>query len=247
MIFSMPLLSTALVYAFMPTPSEGSSEERLLLFENGISELYCEMDLAEAGLGLEAFRHAMIGYYILRAGGNLGDQPYLTIIDFTQSCNAKRFYTLNLKERTIEFQELVAHGENTGREFAKHFSNRNQSHQSSLGFFVTGETYNGRRGFSLKLDGQESGFNSNVRDRGVVVHGAEYVDEKYIADSGTIGRSWGCPALDFDVCEEVIETIKDKTCVFAWYPDNNYLKYSRLLNAGKAAEEFAKGQLAAAN
>lgn len=189
----------------------------------------------------------MIGYYNLKAADKLNDEPMLSIIDFTQSCNARRFYTINLEARTIVFQELVAHGENSGQEFAQHFSNRNQSHQSSLGFFITGETYEGRRGFSLKLDGQEYGFNDNVRERGVVVHGAEYVDEKYMADSGRIGRSWGCAALDFDIYKSVIEVIKEKTCVFAWYPDNNYLKYTRMLDAGKAAEEFARTSLLTEN
>lgn len=239
MLQSLPLATILLLSSFR-TPSEGTAEERILRFEDNISQLYCDIDLEAAGLGQEAFRNAMIGYYNLRASGKLGDRPLITIVDFTQSCNARRMYTINLAERTIEFQELVAHGEKSGDEFATNFSNHNNSHQSSLGFFVTGETYTGRRGFSLKLDGQEYGFNDNVRARGVVVHGAEYVDEHLIADSGRIGRSWGCLALDFDIYKHVIEEIKDRTCVFTWYPDKVYLKYTRMLNVSRAADEFAR-------
>jgi hypothetical protein len=219
----------------------------LQLFETGISELYCDIDLEAAGLSEDAFRNAMIGYYNLKAANKLNEDPILTVIDFTQSCNARRFYTIDLQTRTILFQELVAHGENSGQEFAQHFSNKSQSHQSSLGFFVTGETYHGRRGFSLKLYGQEYGFNDNVRARGVVVHGAEYVDEKYLADSGRIGRSWGCAALDFDIYKNVIDVIKEKSCVFAWYPDKSYLKYTRMLNLTTAADAFAQSELLSGN
>lgn len=238
MIYATPLLSVIVLGSFSPAESEGTAEERVAAFEDGVFELYCEIGLEEEGLSIDAFHNAMVGYYNLKEKGKLKNPNIVSIIDFTQSCNQKRFYTVNLETCELVFRELVAHGENSGVEYAKYFSNNSKSHQSSLGFFVTGETYHGRRGFSMKLDGQEWGFNNNVRARGVVVHGAHYVDESYIAKGGRIGRSWGCPALASDVYQEVIEVIKDGTCVFAWYPDKVYLKYTAMLNEDKAADAF---------
>jgi len=238
MIFAIPLVSVIILTSFTLGESESTAEERIEAFEDGIFEMYCDIGLQDEGLSLEAFQNAMIGYYNLKDRGKLKNPNILSVIDFTQSCNELRFYTVNLETRKLIFRELVAHGENTGVEYARYFSNNNKSHQSSLGFFVTGETYTGRRGFSLKLDGMEWGINSNVRARGVVIHGAEYVDERYITKGGRIGRSWGCPAMGNDVYKQVIEVIKEGTCVFAWYPDKVYLKYTGMLNKDQAAEAF---------
>ena len=244
MVCTIPLLSASLVTSFSTPPSEGAAEEAFRVIENEIFELYCRIGLDEAGLSAEAFTHALIGYYNLKADGKLNDESLLTIIDFTQSCNSKRFYTVNLQTWELVFHEWVAHGENTGKEYAEQFSNRNNSHQSSLGFFVTGEIYYGKRGYSLRLDGMELGINDKVRMRGVVIHAADYVDESLIEKGELIGTSWGCPALREEINREVIETLKEGTCVFAWYNDNTYLRNSRWLDALKAVELLAADRLA---
>lgn len=130
----------------------------------------------------------------------------------------------------LPFSELVAHGRNTGENMAKHFSDRMHSRQSSLGLFVTSDTYVGSNGYSLRLDGLEPGFNGKARDRAIVMHGAPYVDARFAAAQGRIGRSWGCPALREGIARKVIDTIRGGGVIFSYYPDATWLQQSRFLN-----------------
>jgi hypothetical protein len=134
------------------------------------------------------------------------------------SSNSKRLWVIDLATNTILFQSLVAHGRNTGEEFAKSFSNSAQSFKSSLGFYATGEIYSGKHGMSLRLDGLEKGINDNARSRGVVVHGANYVSNSFIKNNKRLGRSQGCPALPEELSKEIINVIKDKSCLFIYHP-----------------------------
>jgi hypothetical protein len=193
-------------------------------------QLYDSINLHEYNLDFMVFNLAMIGYEALRSEGKLGDKNLITIIDFTKPSTEKRFYTIDLATKTVLFHSLVAHGRNTGENTAKSFSNRQHSNQSSLGFYITGESYVGSKGYSLRLDGQEQQFNSKLRDRAVVIHAADYVSESWIKKYGRIGRSQGCPALPKEINKQVIDSIKDKTVVFAYFNDENYLSSSAYLN-----------------
>lgn len=204
-----------------------------LIFEDSLKNLYHTIGLASYDLSYDVFRLGMIGYYTLRQQGKLGDKNLLSIIDFTKASTKKRFYTIDLDELKVKFNTYVAHGKNTGENMATSFSNVLHSNQSSLGFYVTAETYVGTKGYSLKLDGVERGFNDNMRERAVVMHNADYVSEKWIQRYGRIGRSQGCPALPVEVAKEVINMIKHQTAIFAYYNDDVYLQNSSYLNVDR--------------
>src|SRR5688572_2819062 len=199
-------------------------------FEDSIMVLYDRIGLEQRGLAYPVFRMGIIGYHTLRHEGALNNKSLLTIIDFSQPSTSKRFYTIDLNNLKVKYHSLVAHGRNTGENMATKFSNKPHSNQSSLGFYVTGETYVGSKGFSLKLDGKEKTFNDKIRDRAVVIHDAEYVSEYWIKRYGRLGRSQGSPPLQKEISKQDINTIKNRTAVFAYYPDQSYLHASRYLD-----------------
>ncbi len=176
---------------------------------------------------LESFTKAVKGFYELKEKG-LVQKEVLTLIDFSLSSNTKRLWVIDLKHNTILYHSLVAHGRNTGEEFATKFSNAAESYKSSLGFYITGEVYNGKHGKSLKLDGLEKGINDNARDRAVVMHGANYVSSSFIKNNRRLGRSLGCPAIPEEMTDEIIDAIKHKSCLFIYHPSQNYLSTSKL-------------------
>ena len=140
-------------------------------------------------------------------------------------------WVLDLQKKRILFNSLVAHGKYSGNfVYANNFSNADGSLASSLGLFITGETYDGHNGYTLKIKGLERGFNDRAEDRHVVIHGAWYVSEALAKERGSIGRSWGCPALEQKKAGPIINTIKDGTLVFAYYPERSWLKGSKYLN-----------------
>lgn len=165
----------------------------------------------------KSFTKAMEGYFQLKERGVV-QKDILTLVDYSLSSKVNRLWVIDLKNNIILFQSLVSHGRNSGNEFAAKFSNKPESYQSSLGFYVTGETYFGKHGYSLRLDGLDKGINSNARARAIVVHGADYVSEKFAQQNGRLGRSLGCLALKQGLTKEVIDTIKDKSCLFVYYP-----------------------------
>jgi hypothetical protein len=169
---------------------------------------------------LASFTKALKGFYKLKEKG-LIKKDILTLIDFSLSSNVKRLWVIDLASKTILFQSLVAHGRNTGEEFANSFSNAANSLKSSLGFYTTGEVYNGKHGLSLRLDGLEKGINDNARNRGVVMHAADYVSNSFVKNNKRLGRSQGCPAVPVGLSKEIISTIKDKSCLFIYHPKLN--------------------------
>lgn len=201
-----------------------------LTFEDSIQHLYNEIGLESYDLSFEVFKYGMIGYYNLQQEGKLNNKNLLSIIDFTKASTKKRFYTIDLVNLQVKYYTYVSHGKNTGEDMAQSFSNTVHSNQSSLGFYVTGETYIGSKGYSLKLDGTEHGFNDKIRERAVVMHDAEYVSEYWIKQYGRLGRSQGCPALPKGIAKEVIDTIKDRTAIFAYFNDEKYLSGSKYLD-----------------
>ena len=191
-------------------------------------EIYTGLHLKEKGLNEKAFQLALKGWSKLKAKGKIS-RDIISICDFTQSSNQKRLYIIDLASRTLLFNTLVAHGKNTGEEFAHYFSNNPSSLQSSLGFYLTKEAYEGSHGLGLKLSGVEPGFNDRAEERAIVMHGASYVCSQFINQYGRLGKSWGCPAVPFELHEQIINTIKDGTCLFIYYPDKAYLAASQLL------------------
>ncbi len=165
---------------------------------------------------IESFSEALKGFYQLKDKG-IVQKDILTLIDFSLSSNTKRLWVIDLSTNTVLINTLVSHGKNTGEEFATSFSNDASSFKSSLGFYVTGEIYSGKHGKSLKLDGLEKGINDHARERGVVMHAADYVSESFIKDHNRLGRSQGCPAVPPAMTEEIINTIKDKSCLFIYH------------------------------
>lgn len=177
---------------------------------------------------MESFKYAYEGFVKLKEKGII-KKNILTLIDFSQSSNNKRLWVIDMESHTVLFHTLVAHGRNTGEEFATNFSNVAESFKSSLGFYTTAEAYQGKHGISLRLDGLEKGINDNARNRAVVIHGADYVSEQFIKENKRLGRSQGCPAVPVEVSTKIIETIKDKSCLFIYHPSKNYVVKSKLI------------------
>jgi len=188
-----------------------------------IAEVYCRKVYEDAGLkgkklDYNVFRRAFIGIDALCAPR----ADILTIIDYSKPSCDRRFYVIDLVNRKLIYHTLVAHGKNSGELISYKFSNRPKSLQSSPGFFLTAETYSGRDGYSLRLDGMEPGINDLARARAIVIHGADYVAQHYVDDVGYIGRSFGCPALPLSVNQKIIDLIKGGSCLYIHTSDKNY-------------------------
>jgi hypothetical protein len=175
------------------------------------------------------------------ARGLFEDDSTLTLIDYSRPSTEPRLWVLDARTGAVRFRELVAHGRATGENLARHFSNREGSRQSSLGLFRTAETYHGRHGYSLRLDGLEPGVNDRARERAIVMHGADYATPAFSARHGRLGRSWGCPALDPAVHREVIDTIRGGTALFAYYPDEAWLAESAYLHCSTTTAHNGNG------
>lgn len=162
--------------------------------------------------------------------GAVTNERLLTVIDYSKASTEPRLWVLDLERQQVLFEELVAHGRGSGDNFATRFSNAEGSHQTSLGLFRTADTYVGSNGYSLRLDGLETGVNDRARERAIVMHGAPYVSEASMRTIGRLGRSHGCPALRPAIARTVIDAIKQGSLVFAYYPDRPWLRSSRFLN-----------------
>ncbi|KMQ63771.1 hypothetical protein ACM40_03025 [Chryseobacterium sp. BLS98] len=196
-------------------------------------ELYKSIQFEpEHELNYEVFAKALTGFENLKKSGLLSPESHLlTICDFSMSSNTKRLWVIDTNEKKVLFNSLVAHGKNTGEEFATNFSNTESSLQSSLGFYITDATYQGDNGYSLKLLGMDKGFNDAAYRRAIVMHGADYVSDEFASMHKRIGRSWGCPAIPKALTQPIINTIKGRNCLFIYYPDQNYLSSSEWLKS----------------
>lgn len=194
-------------------------------------DIYSVLHLSDYGLSNEVFQLALKGHMKLEATGQLENPAILTIVDFSQSSKNKRMYVIDFQKQALLFNTFVAHGRNTGEEFAKYFSNVEGTLKSSLGFYVTKNHVIGSKvGLSLIIRGVEKGFNDNAINRQIIMHGADYATEDFIRKTGRLGRSYGCPSLPPDLIKPVIETIEKGTCLFIYNPDADYLHNSALLN-----------------
>lgn len=194
-------------------------------FDSKVETIYNSLNSSSFKLpNLESFKEALKGFYLLKEKG-LIQKDILTLVDFSLSSNVKRLWVIDLSTNTILYNSLVAHGRNTGEEFANSFSNANSSFKSSLGFYATGEIYKGKHGMSLKLDGLEKGINDNARVRGVVMHSANYVSDSFIKCNKRLGRSQGCPAIPQESLNEIVNTIKNKSCLFIYHPSRIFKNF----------------------
>lgn len=194
-----------------------------------VNAMYDSLRLQEMGLNEKVFRIALKGMEKLRTMGRLSNDRIISIVDFSQPSVQRRLYVIDLENCTVLYNTLVAHGMKSGKEKALSFSNKPSSHKSSLGFYVTSKTYQGSNGYSLRLQGCEKGFNDNAAKRAIVIHGADYVNEEYISSQGYIGRSQGCPALPPQLSKEMIDEMKEGSCLFIYHPNPQYLATSRLI------------------
>ena len=225
-IKSIPLgIETSIAKDSLPADAEVTRQL------NSTYLLYDSIHLDLIGLSRETFDYAMKGFNHLVQTGQLANDKIISIVDFSLPSSAKRLFVIDLDNYKVLFCTYVAHGVNSGVEYANRFSNKLSSNKSSLGFYETQNTYLGDNGYSLRLEGLEKGINDNAGRRDIVIHGAAYVDEALVRSQGYIGRSWGCPALPEKLHKPIINKIKDGTCLFIYSPDKTYLKRSKILNA----------------
>jgi len=185
--------------------------------DNDARSLESSLLLAAPTIRPEALRAALSAWGALYFRGEIS-RPLLTVIDYGQPSTVRRMWVFDLTRRRLLFNELVAHGRNSGEDMARSFSNEEGSLKTSLGAFVTGATYNGKNGYSLRLHGAEPGVNDRAEARTIVLHGAPYVGEEFARRQGRLGRSYGCPAVRPAIARPLIEVIKNRTLLYAWHP-----------------------------
>jgi hypothetical protein len=196
--------------------SDGVAVDRAIALKSGVNADVLDLALTAVSCGV--------------ASGDLQAPPTLTLIDYSLPSTTPRLWVFDLHTGRILFNELVAHGRNSGDNMATRFSDVAESRETSIGLFRTADTYVGHNGYSLRLDGLEPGVNGNARERAIVMHGAPYVDPGVAKTNGRLGRSWGCPALREAVARQVIDTVRGGGVIFSYYPNAEWLKTSRFLN-----------------
>jgi len=203
----------------------GKKDEMLRVNES----LYETLQLQKKGLSQRAFDYAVQGYQYLRNQHLIQNEKTLTIIDFSLPSFKKRLFVIDLMQSKLLFNTYVAHGINSGFTAANSFSNAVSSFKSSIGFYKTLNTYNGKNGYSLQLHGLEIGVNDQAEMRAIVLHGAPYVSEHFILEHGFLGRSWGCPAVPPNLARPIIDEIKNGSCLFVYADNTSYLNQSTII------------------
>jgi hypothetical protein len=212
-----------------PTPTTSTRSLHSKTAEVALG-IYQEMDLKAAGLSKEAFECAYIGYEKLRKKRLLQKTTVLSICDFSQPSSEERMYVIDIFSKKLLYRTYVAHGINSGQEYANSFSNKRNSYKSSLGFYITRQSYYGSNGLSLRIQGMDRGFNDRAGVRNIVIHGAPYVSQRILQKYGVMGTTFGCPAIPDDMSSKIIPVIKKGSCFFVFYPSRNYLVRSCVLN-----------------
>lgn len=187
----------------------GINEDKILGEADGLS-------LTALQLGVQAYEHAV--------QDGLDRKGIITIVDFSKPSTVKRLWVIDLKRSKVIYNTWVAHGENSGRNYATRFSNVTDSRESSLGLYVTGSTYVGNLGYSMRLYGITPGYNTNAYNRDIVMHGAWYVGEQVIREYGHLGFTWGCFGINPDVLHPIIDKIQNGTLLLAYYPDSSLVR-----------------------
>jgi hypothetical protein len=215
-VFSTSLLFQISLLAVAESP--GGNEAKELRTSSAVDK-YISSDILE--IALKGYHHT----------DSIRSKNILTIIDYSKPSSEERFFVIDVQNRKLLYHCLVAHGKNSGDKYAVHFSNVNESLKSSLGFFLTAETYYGKHGFGLRLDGLEKGINDNARRREIVIHGADYVSDLFVKKYGRLGLSWGCPALPVELTTDIIKSIANGSCIFIYARDSAYLSRSKFIKA----------------
>lgn len=205
-------------------------------FNNYVQNVYLELD--SAGIDYQVFYLAMKGYFTMKYNQEIENTKILTIVDFSRPLYQERLFVFDLDKRKLLYNTLVAHAKKTGVDYPRAFSNRLGSNKSCYGFFVANEPYRGSNGFSLRLDGKERGINHRARDRGVVMHGSVELEDEFIEKNGFVGRSLGCISVPQKLNREIINTIEGESCLFIYYPNSHYVKFSDYLNNDVYLEHF---------
>jgi hypothetical protein len=232
----LPFVFAKSIGTSKPVPNISMATRSLVPDNNGSPSIsnninvYDSLDLNSLELTKQAFDYALLGFKTLRSMGKLMNDSVISIIDFSLSSAKKRLFVIDIKHCKVLFNTYVAHGKNSGTEYAREFSNNPRSKKSSLGFYVTGDTYRGDNGYSLHLEGEEKGINNNAYNRAIVMHGAPYVNETYIKSNGFIGRSFGCPAVPQNIYKPLIDQIKNGSCLFFYSPNPYYFSHSEILH-----------------
>lgn len=216
------------VFSYKPAPKPAVVTDNSSSY---LTKIYDSLKLNVQGLSQHAFDCAVKGYEYLKAQGKIANDNVISIADFTKPSSQKRLFVIDIKNCKVLFNTYVAHGQGSGQAIAREFSNKPESYQSSLGFYRTEDTYNGKNGYSLHLEGMEKGINDKAEERAIVMHGAPYVSEAFISQKGFIGRSWGCPAVPEKLNKPIIEKIKNGSCLFIFSENSKYLNSSRILNS----------------
>jgi hypothetical protein len=205
------------------------------LIDEQIQDVFERSGLDSSGLSYEVFRKAHIGFINLKTIGEVpASATVLSIADFNMSSKRKRLWIVDLDKKELLLNTWVSHGRGSGGDIATKFSNTNSSYQSSIGFYVTGEVYNGKHGRSLRLDGMDAGYNNRARERAIVIHGADYVSAQTIKSLNRLGLSHGCPAVPSNLSNQIIDVVKDKTVLYIHSDISNYTsKYLNEELAGK--------------
>jgi hypothetical protein len=199
------------------------SRTQTLEYSNHKLWLDCKL---EGVISFDIFNTAVKGLHQIE---NPAKKNILSIIDYSRPSTEIRFFVIDIEHKKLIYRCLVAHGKNSGDNYAKAFSNDPESLKSSLGFFLTAETYYGNHGYAMRLDGLEKNINDNARIREIVIHGADYVSNEFIKKYGILGRSWGCPALPIDISKEIIDKISGGSCIFIYGDDDSYKRNSVFL------------------
>lgn len=193
---------------------------------------------SDSTLSYDAFKQAITGYMNMYKRNEISVERYLTIIDFSKPSNEERLFIFDVCDQKMVYKSIVSHGQKSGGLYACKFSNVNNSHQSSIGFYVTTSTYQSRKyKLALRLAGKEY-TNSHASSRGVVMHAADYATYEFLEKYGTLGRSYGCPALPHKNFEQVVNWIKNGSCMYIYYPNSYYLRHSKYLNKKDYLSDF---------
>jgi len=232
-------IKDSIVVVETPEPVKPEAASAGTNFQKHITEIYDATRLKDTGLDFGVFKKALTGYYSFRKSNQVSStKEVISIVDFNKASTQKRLWIVDLAAKKVLFNTLVAHGQGSGDNYATNFSNTANSHQSSLGFYITSDTYFGKHGLSLKLNGMDNGYNTNALNRAVVVHGAEYVSQSFINQHGRLGRSHGCPAVPVELTPAIIDAIKGRTALFINGPaSSNYA--SNFLNDDQVANSFS--------
>lgn len=209
------------------------NETEINITENKTADLYEKLKLEET-ICYKAFEQAFEGFYSIKKK----QKNVLTVIDFSKPSTEKRMCVIDLDKEKVLHISYVAHGKNSGGKYATSFSNKTGSHKSSLGFYLTEQTYDGKNGYSLILDGLEKGINDKAKERAIVVHAAEYANPSNIKSSGRLGRSFGCPALPENVNKKIIDAIKGGSVMYIYANSSTYLAQSNILKGDSRAAKI---------